>query len=160
MGMKLWHVVVLCVAVVGLALVFNIAIADDYTRSALSSSGKVGCELAKNLYGDTQALLQGNLGLLLGLIMLLAGFWALINGAAILPAMATIILGGLVTALPSLLNVAFEGLGGLMSDMGGMAYETDVACEAVVSKRCGRTATGVKCDDVYTYNGEIHEIIQ
>lgn len=159
--MKLWQFGLVCVATVGLSLVATHGWADMISSTDVSS-GKVGCELAKNLYEGTQNLIQGSVGLLLGLIMLLAGFWALINGAAIMPSMATIILGGLVTALPSLINSFFTGVGGLMSgDLGGVPYNTNVDCVPQAVTVCGRDDTGgdargaYSCTTSYIYNDQI-----
>jgi hypothetical protein len=162
--MKLWQFGLVCVAVAAMSLMATHGWADEIKSSDISS-GKVGCELAKNLYVGTQSLIQGNVGLLLGLIMLLAGFWALINGAAILPSMATIIMGGLVTALPSLINSFFEGIGNVMSgDMGGAPYSGDpqnLPCEAQAITNCSRDDSGgdsrgtYSCTTSYIYNGQI-----
>jgi len=83
---------------------------------AENEAGKEGAELAQNLYCNTADLLEGNIGLLLGLILVFMGIWALIQGAKMIAVVPMIIVGSLVTALPSVIESSFKGLGTLLKD--------------------------------------------
>ena len=79
------------------------------------TSGNVSTELAKNLLCNTAALLQGDIGLLIGLILVFMGLWSLIQGNKIISALPLLIIGALITALPTLVMSAAMGLGDLLS---------------------------------------------
>lgn len=89
----------------------------SYNQSASNgSSGAAGTLLAQGLYCDTKGLLEGNIGLLLGLILVFIGIWALVQGAKMIAVLPVILIGSLVTALPSVIESSFEGLGSLLSE--------------------------------------------
>jgi hypothetical protein len=98
------------------------------------SSGDVSIALSKQLYCSTKTFFEGNIGLLIGLLMLVAGFWALINGGKIVGAMVMIVVGSLVTALPSLIEASFGGLSALLN-------QTQISDSAYNPPKCSATTT-------------------
>ena len=95
-----------------------------------NSSGQVSEVLSFNLYCQVISLLEGYIGLLLGLIMLVAGFWTLIKGGSVPVALSMILMGGLVTALPSLIISTLKGLDLLLQD-------THLTSTALTPPDCG-----------------------
>ncbi len=85
---------------------------------AETSTGATGKALAEGMYCDTKWLLEGNIGLIIGLILVFMGIWSLVQGAKIIAALPVIVIGSLVTALPSIIESSFEGLGALLSETG------------------------------------------
>lgn len=85
---------------------------------AQNSDGTVSTQLAINLYCGTAALFEGDLGLLIGLILVFTGLWSLVQGGKIVAALPVLIFGALITALPSLIISSLQGLGQLLSDTG------------------------------------------
>lgn|GEM_PF-4436900 len=79
------------------------------TTDPNASNGQLSLQLSQKLYCQVTGLLEGYVGLLIGLVMLIAGFWTLINGGSVPTALSMIIMGGLVTALPSLINSTLNG---------------------------------------------------
>lgn len=72
--------------------------------------------LAKKLYCDTSDLLQGNIGLLIGFILMFFALWSLIYGAKLIVVAPLIVIGAIVTALPTIVEQSFIGLGNLLND--------------------------------------------
>lgn len=77
-----------------------------------TSTGEVSFELAKDIYCGTRGLLEGKLGLLIGLFFVAWGVWLLIKGKGFPAAIVMLIFGSIVTAIPGLV---VSGLGGLSS---------------------------------------------
>lgn len=90
------------------------------------SSGQIGTALAKNLYCNTETLLQGNIGLMIGLILVFMGIWAMVQGAKMMAAIPMIIMGALITALPSIVEASLEGLSNLLKASGISSSDTKV----------------------------------
>ena len=85
---------------------------------AQNSNGAVSTQLAINLYCGTATLFEGDIGLLIGLILVFTGLWSLVQGGKIAAALPVLIFGALITALPSLIISSLQGLGQLLSDTG------------------------------------------
>lgn len=83
-----------------------------------TSDGQVALTLAQGLMCDTKALLEGYVGLLLGLVLIFVGVWSLVGGGSPKVGLVTIFFGALITALPSLILSTMEGFGALMEQSG------------------------------------------
>lgn len=92
-----------------------------WTQGALAqakgtSDGKLGENLALGLFCDTKGVLEGDVGLLLGLILVFIALWSMIQGAKLVAVFPLLIIGSLMTALPSLIMTGFESLGVLLAE--------------------------------------------
>ncbi len=83
-----------------------------------TSNGEVSKYLANDLFCDTVDLLEGDIGLLIGLILVFLGLWSMIQGAKILSALPLLITGAFITAIPSLILSTLGGLGELLNETG------------------------------------------
>ena len=83
-----------------------------------TSDGALSKALATNLYCSVYSLMGGNLGIILGLILVFLGLWAMIQGAKPIAVIPLIIVGALMTALPSLIESSLEGLATLFKEAG------------------------------------------
>ena len=108
--------------VLGLAAVAAFLVCLPVWAAAASdpnaSDGSVSIQLSSKMYCDVRDLVQGDIGLLLGLVLVFMGIWSMVQGAKIVAVLPIIIIGSLVTALPSLIEETFKGLGGLLSGVG------------------------------------------
>lgn len=103
------------------------------------TSGKVGIQLSQQLYCDGKSLLQGDVGLIFGLLMVFFGIWALVRGSKMAPALITIIFGALVTALPSLVESSLGGIGQLLSDSNMTGSSTSANATPYSVPNCSST---------------------
>jgi hypothetical protein len=126
--------------VVRLALVVGVMVGMAQAGLAAdATSGEVSKQLAINLYCGVTDLLEGDIGLLIGLIFVFVGLWSLIQGGKIVAALPMLILGSLITALPTLTLSALSGLGQLLSDTkistNAFEVETCVSEESVLTQQ-------------------------
>ncbi len=84
--------------------------------SASTNNGEVSIFLANQLFCSTVDLLEGDIGLLIGLILIFVGLWSMVQGAKFVAAFPIMIMGALITAIPSLLLSSLKGLSGLLND--------------------------------------------
>jgi len=103
---------------VRLALFTGVMVGMVGVGVADATSGEVSTQLANQLFCDTRALLEGNIGILIGLILVFVALWSMINGAKFLAAAPLLVMGALITALPSLIMATLEGLGALLQQSG------------------------------------------
>ncbi len=83
-----------------------------------TSDGATSKALAQALLCQTAKLLEGNVGILIGLILIFTGLWSLIKGASFMAAAPVLVIGAVITALPTLLLSMASGLGNLLVDSG------------------------------------------
>ncbi len=83
-----------------------------------TTDGKLGELLSIQLYCETKGLIQGNLGLALGLLIMFGALWSLVKGGKAAPAIISILFGASITALPTIIESVFTGLGNMMRDSG------------------------------------------
>lgn len=83
-----------------------------------ANNGEVSKYLANKLFCDTVDLLEGDIGLLIGLILVFLGLWSMIQGAKIAAALPLLITGAFITAIPSLILSTLGGLGTLLAESG------------------------------------------
>jgi uncharacterized membrane protein len=74
--------------------------------------------LTQNLYCDGRALLEGPLGLLVGLIFVCMGVWQWIEGGKMKTIAIYIVMGGIITAIPTLINAFLEGYSSMLREAG------------------------------------------
>lgn len=82
------------------------------------SDGKVSEELSKHLYCDIVEIVEGDVGILIGLILVFMALWAMIKGAKPLAVLPLVIVGTLVTGLPTLIESTMTGLSVLLEETG------------------------------------------
>lgn len=99
-------------------MVLGLCMAAPMAFAQTTSDGTVSIELTKQLYCGAQSLIEGNLGLILGLVFVGSGVWALIKGGKWVPSLILMVSGALLTALPSLIGSFFEGYGSMLSAAG------------------------------------------
>ena len=101
--------------------------------AATTSDGATAKALSIGLYCDARNLITGNVGLILGLILVFMGIWSLVTGGGWAGAIITIIIGATVPSIPGLVEGFMLGLGtlleesGAMSDKGGNKFEKILA---------------------------------
>jgi len=83
-----------------------------------ASDGATSKALSQALLCQTAKLLQGNVGILIGLILIFTGLWSLIKGASFMAAAPVLVIGAIITALPTLLLSMASGLGNLLVESG------------------------------------------
>lgn len=105
--LSLWVLPVLVLVLVFVA--HNVLAADE-------DNSKAALTLAQGLLCDTKHLLEGYVGLLLGLILIFVGIWSLASGGSAQGALLTIFFGALITSLPSLIISTMQGFGQLMEE--------------------------------------------
>lgn len=86
----------------------------NHSWAASTSDGAISEMLSAEMYCSIGRMLEGNLGLILGLVLVFIALWSMINGAKIVVALPFIILGALITALPSLVESTFDGLSSML----------------------------------------------
>lgn len=86
------------------------------TNSDTGTDGAIGEQLSRDLYCNGKSLVEGNIGLLLGLLLVFGGIWSLIKGGKIVPVLITVFSGAVLTALPSLIESGFLGLSNLLAE--------------------------------------------
>jgi len=84
---------------------------------AEATDGALSQKLAQGLYCDGRNLLTGNLGLILGLILVFSGLWSIVMGGGWISAIITIILGAAIPSIPGLVEGFLEGLGALLAEV-------------------------------------------
>ncbi|RYG61067.1 MAG: hypothetical protein EON60_04870 [Alphaproteobacteria bacterium] len=83
-----------------------------------TTDGKLGELLATQLYCNSKSMVEGSLGLVIGVLIMFSALWSLIRGGKVMPAVVSILFGASITALPSIIESAFTSLGTLMTDSG------------------------------------------
>lgn len=100
-----------------------------------TTDGKLGEVLSAQLYCGVKTLVEGNIGLAIGLLIMFAALWSLARGGKMAPALISIMFGALITALPSLVESSMGGLAQLMSETGmtdkGASFEPPQQCENI-----------------------------
>lgn len=119
--------------------------AGQYTSTqstAGTTNGELGAKLATGLYCDGKHLIQGSLGMAIGLLMVFGGLWSMVRGGKIISGIIMIAFGAILTALPSMIEATLQGLGNLLSQSGMTQGTTFDPPE------CSRTEVQ-KIDDAY-----------
>jgi hypothetical protein len=104
----------LCLLVMGLFLVGHEVWAQAPTGTPGTSSGQTSQLLANQLYCDARGLITGNLGLILGLLLVFSGLWGLVTGGGWFGAILSIIIGAAVPSIPGLVEGFLMGMGNLL----------------------------------------------
>lgn len=96
-----------------------------HSQAAPEVPEDISTKLSSGIYCSLKHLLEGNIGLLAGLVLVFLGIWGLINGGSLTPALIIIVIGGLITALPTLVESGFSGLGDLLyqTNISGKTYD-------------------------------------
>lgn len=85
--------------------------------SAFASTvgGKTDSEiLTQGLYCGIKGLIEGQLGLLVGLVFVTTGLAVLIKGGKWVPALILVFTGAVITAVPNMINSFFEGYNSML----------------------------------------------
>ena len=103
---------------VSLLLVGGLLVGADLWAQATSnvSNGQISQQLALGLYCDARGLISGNLGLILGLLMVFGGLWSLVSGGGWFSAILSILIGAAVPSIPGLVEGFMVGLGDLLRE--------------------------------------------
>ncbi len=86
--------------------------------SAVAQDDKQASVLTIQLYCDIRGLITGNVGVLIGLLLVFGGIWSIVQGKSIFSAVVAIILGGLVTSMPPLVESFIQGTNALLLQTG------------------------------------------
>ncbi|MCA3243811.1 MAG: hypothetical protein INF43_00710 [Alphaproteobacteria bacterium] len=86
------------------------------TNPTGTSNGQTSQMLALGLYCDGRALLTGNLGLILGLLLVFSGLWSLVTGGGWFGAIVSILIGATIPSIPGLVEGFMVGLGDLLRE--------------------------------------------
>lgn len=114
-----------------------VLLAGNALAADTATDGTVGLKLAQGLFCDTKNLLEGYLGLTLGLLLVLSGIWSLTSGGSPKTAFTLILFGALITSLPSLIISTMEGFGDLMEKSG-----LSSSWEWVTPDQCKNSSSG------------------
>ncbi len=106
----------ICLLLLGFLVVGHEVLAN--TSPPATSTGETSRLLAQGLYCDTRALIAGNLGLILGLLLVFSGLWSLVMGGGWFGAILSIIIGAAVPSIPGLVEGFLMGLGNLLNQSG------------------------------------------
>jgi hypothetical protein len=120
-GMKLSRreIVGICLLLVGILLIGHEVWANTGgVGQAATSDGNTSRLLAQGLYCDTRALITGNLGLILGLLLVFSGLWSLVTGGGWFGAILSILIGAAVPSIPGLVEGFLIGMGDLLKEAG------------------------------------------
>lgn len=122
----MWFFVVLAaVALLGAPDVMAQILNEDGNGGVTNTTdGRLGKVLSQNLYCGTKGLVEGNLGLVIGLLIMFGALWSLMKGGKVMPAIVSILFGAMVTALPSLIESSMDGLSTLMQETGMSTSKT------------------------------------
>ncbi|HEX2859329.1 MAG TPA: hypothetical protein VHP58_03930 [Alphaproteobacteria bacterium] len=82
--------------------------AQTSTDMPSQTDGQIALSLSQQLYCQSKNVLASNLGLLIGVVMALAGLYRMVSGN-LAGGMIMLICGALITALPSLVESAMKG---------------------------------------------------
>ncbi|RYG60865.1 MAG: hypothetical protein EON60_05595 [Alphaproteobacteria bacterium] len=88
------------------------------------TDGQLGLLLASQLYCNTKEMVEGSVGLVIGVLIMFSALWSMIRGGKVVPAVVSILFGASITALPTIIESGFQGLGQLMGDAGMTATST------------------------------------
>ncbi|TKW61898.1 MAG: hypothetical protein DI628_04565 [Blastochloris viridis] len=104
--------------VVRFALIFGafLAFTQHGFAADATNNGELSRYLANKLYCDTVDILEGQVGLLIGLLIVFGGLWSMVRGAKPTAALPVMFIGAMVTAVPSLILSSLEGLGTLLNE--------------------------------------------
>lgn len=86
--------------------------------TAPSTDGKLAELLSIQLYCGVKSTVEGELGLVIGILIMFSAIWSLVRGGKSGPAIVTILFGASITALPTIIESGFTGLGNLMTSSG------------------------------------------
>lgn len=106
----------LCLLMIGMFLVGHEVWAQGATAAPGTSSGQTSQLLANQLYCDARGLITGNLGLILGLLLVFSGLWNLVTGGGWFGAILSIIIGAAVPSIPGMVEGFLIGLGDLLME--------------------------------------------
>lgn len=101
-----------CLLMAGLLLIG----VDLWAQTNQASNGQTSQMLALGLYCDGRALLTGNLGLILGLLLVFSGLWSLVTGGGWFGAIVSILIGATIPSIPGLVEGFLMGLGNLLRE--------------------------------------------
>ncbi len=79
-----------------------------------TSDGATANALSCNLYQQTKSLMEGQIGVLVGLILVFIGLWNLISGKGWFSAILAIVVGAAIPSVPGLVESFVEGYRTLM----------------------------------------------
>ena len=79
-----------------------------------TSDGEIADALSCNLYNQGKALIEGQIGVLIGLILVFIGLWNLISGKGWFSAILAIVVGAAIPSIPGLVESFVEGYRTLM----------------------------------------------
>ncbi len=86
----------------------------DSTNPTGTSDGATANALSCNLYQQTKSLMEGQIGVLVGLILVFIGLWNLISGKGWFSAILAIVVGAAIPSVPGLVESFVEGYRTLM----------------------------------------------
>lgn len=121
MNRHLWLALALLVVgfvFIGLDLAWALEGNPNSGNPSGTSDGATAKMLAERLYCDARGLLTGNIGLILGLVMVFFGLWSLVTGGGWIGAIVSIIIGAMIPSIPGLVEGFMEGLGKLLQESG------------------------------------------
>jgi hypothetical protein len=101
-----------------------------------AAAGQISQALALGLYCDARTLLTGNLGIILGMILVFSGLWSLVKGGSLAGALLTILIGGAVPSIPGLVEGGLQGLGELVR-------ASNMSTRSYTPPSCGGNTTGI-----------------
>lgn len=90
--------------------------AQDSVNPLGTSDGEIADALSCNLYQQGKALVEGQIGVLIGLILVFIGLWNLISGKGWFSAILAIVVGAAIPSIPGLVESFVEGYRTLMID--------------------------------------------
>jgi hypothetical protein len=105
------------IAASGLMVALGVALAVG-AWAATGGDDQQASILTIQLYCDVRRLITGNVGVLIGLLLVFGGIWGIVQGKGIYSAVIAIIMGGLVTSLPSLVESFIQGTNKLLMQTG------------------------------------------
>ncbi len=102
--------------VLGFAVLAVAGFAQATNSPTPINDGSLSVYLTNQIYCDARGLLTGNIGLMIGLLLVVVGLWSLVTGGGWFGAVITIVAGAAVPSLPALVEGFFIGLSTLLSD--------------------------------------------
>ena len=94
---------------------------------AQAQAGDTAISQAKVVYCGMKGLIEGNLGLVAGLIMAFLGVWGLINGGSLMTGIVFIVAGASLTAIPGMVESTLGGFGALIKEAGFTTKEQSIS---------------------------------
>lgn len=98
----------------------------SYATGAVAgpTTGEAGIAAAKGIYCGTKTLLEGQLGLLIGMLFVISGLWMLIQGKGVPAALVLLVFGAVVTAIPGMVESSLKGLSSMFYSAGISSKDT------------------------------------